>query len=128
VIDAPVNDDFADAAPITVGESVRGTTYDATLELGEPIDWYCTVWYRLRVSVPTEVELVLDDGGYVDVFTGRKVSRLKLVRDDYPLEAKPGVTYHIQVTSPCLPTSRDEARMRSLGRFELSLRVYNENE
>lgn len=129
VIDAPPNDDFAGAASITVGETVRGTTYNATLELGEPIDeWgsYCTVWYQLRVSVPTEVEWFGAD--QVSVYTGRKLNRLTLVEEYYPLETKPGVTYHIQVSSPCLPTSRDEARMRRLGRFELSLRVYNQSE
>ena len=126
-IDAPPNDDFADAAPITVGGSVRGTTYDATLELGEPRDWqYCTVWYRLRVSVPTEVRLILEHAYGPDVYTGRKVNRLKLVVDDFPLEAKPGITYRIQVSSCVLSSFWTEPRRRREARFKLSLRVYKE--
>jgi hypothetical protein len=115
-IDAPANDDFADAAPIAVGESVRGTTYDATLELGEPTYECCTVWYRLRASVPTEIELTVDGATEPDVYTGRKVNRLKLVRDDYPLEAKPGVTYRIQVSLDSAHHLKREAQRRRYAR------------
>ena len=52
----PVNDDFADAIPITLGTTITGTTQFATRELYEPGTSPFTVWYRFSLDVTTTVE------------------------------------------------------------------------
>jgi hypothetical protein len=106
-INVPPNDDFADAAPITLGTPINGTTRDATRELDEPrhsTSAHRTVWFRLRVAAPTTVELSTCSLGYpsITVYTGPRVSNLTRVEGgdcDVQFAAQPGVTYRIVVES-----------------------------
>lgn len=104
VIRMPPNDDFADAARLAVGSSRAGTTVGSTGEPGEPK--HCcgpthTVWYRLRVRVPTQVRLYAcrQSGPKIAVYRGSRVDRL--TRVGYfafclvQFAAEPGVTYHV---------------------------------
>jgi hypothetical protein len=100
----PPNDDFADAAPLAVGSPRAGTTVGSTGEPGEP-KLCCgpthTVWYRLRVRVPTQVRLhaCALSGPKVAVYRGSRVD--ELTRVGYfafclvQFAAEPGVTYHV---------------------------------
>ena len=119
-IDAPPNDDFADAAPIAVGDSVRGHTHNATLELGEPKPWPNTVWYHLRVSRPTIVELTAEGSGAPElwVYTGPKVSRLRQPdtlggdASSEVIDAQPGIIYRIQIACDNTFLSKSETMFR----------------
>lgn len=123
---APVNDDFADARPIQVGQTVAGTTTGATGERGEPRHGPGTrqsVWYRLRslrrVSVLLSTCRAQGDT-VIAVYTGRRVRALNLIdfNDDgcrylgsrVSFTARPGRTYYIAIA----PYDRDDK-----GRFRL---------
>jgi hypothetical protein len=116
-VNAPPNDDFVDAAPISVGSTVSGTTRNATRELHEPRhadeDADLTVWFRLRVAATTRVRLNTCGSRFdtvLAVYIGRRVDRLRTVtsNDDdetgdcgldsrVTFRAKPHVTYRIAV-------------------------------
>lgn len=104
----PRNDDFADAIPIRLGETIRGTTVGATREQGEPghagsaypNEKNESVWYRFRS--PRRVTVLLNNGGSasaIAVYTGRSVRSLQII--DFNAEgrvaftARPGQTYRI---------------------------------
>jgi hypothetical protein len=103
----PPNDDLVDAAPITLGVPLNGTTRNATRELGEPRHTYNyprTIWFRLRVTAPTNVELSTCSGsGTITVYTGRRVSSLTQVESGCEVQfpAQAGTTYRIVVESCC---------------------------
>ena len=104
-IDSPPNDDFADAQTLALGSSVSGTTRNASLELGEPINYAHTVWFKLQVPATTRVVLrsCSAPDQFVAVYLGRRVNRLRAVesRDcELEIDAEPGVTYRIQVSHP----------------------------
>lgn len=112
---APPNDDFADARPIRVGQTVVGTTVGATGERGEPIHGPGTrqsVWYRLRSS--RRVTVLLNScraagDSVIAIYTGRRVGALNLIdfNDDgcrnlgsrVSFTARPGRTYSIAVAA-----------------------------
>jgi hypothetical protein len=110
---APANDDFADAQPIRVGQTIRGTTAGATGERGEPVHGPGTtqsVWYRLRSLSKVSVLLNTcraDGDSVIAVYTGPGVRALKLIdfNDDgcaglgsrVSFTARPGRTYHIAI-------------------------------
>jgi hypothetical protein len=56
VVTPPVNDNFADATPITLGTTVTGTTLYATREFFEPGSSPFTVWYRFNLAATTTVK------------------------------------------------------------------------
>jgi hypothetical protein len=112
--DAPPNDDFAYARPIRLGETLTGTTRNATRELGEPrhafTDADQTVWFRLRLATGRRVELNTCGSRFdtvLAVYRGRQVDRLRRVasNDDDPrscgldsrvrFRARAHVTYRI---------------------------------
>lgn len=85
-VNAPPNDDFVDAVPISLGSTVSATTRNATRELGEPRhdrkDADLTVWFRIAVPSPMRVELNTCGSGFdtvLAVYTGRRVDRLERV-------------------------------------------------
>ena len=114
-INAPPNDDFFYAAPITLGARVRATTRNATRELGEPRhdskDADLTVWFRLRLARQRRVVLHTCGSRFdtvLAVYTGRRVNRLRRVisnDDNYrcgldsrvTFRAERNVTYRIAV-------------------------------
>jgi hypothetical protein len=112
-VNAPPNDDFVDAARISLGSTVSGTTRNATRELHEPRhngeEADLTVWFKLTVAVARPVELNTCGSGFdtvLAVYTGRAVDRLTEVTsndDDCGLSsrvtfgAEAGVTYRIAV-------------------------------
>jgi hypothetical protein len=106
------NDDFSSAQPISVPDSVLGTTYGATKELGEPKPVARvgqTVWYRLKSRRTVTVRL--DTAGSeekvntVAVYRGTELADLKLLatgygwhRDaDMRFRARRRVTYYVAV-------------------------------
>lgn len=103
----PPNDDFVDAAPITLGTPLNGTTRNATRELGEPRhsnNAPRTIWFRLRVAAPTTVELSTCSVGFatLTVYTGRRLSNLARVEGDdcsVQFSAQAGATYRIVAES-----------------------------
>lgn len=106
-VNTPPNDDFIDAAPITLGTPLNGTTRNATRELGEPRhsdNAPRTIWFRLRVAAPTTVELSTCSGGFatLTVYTGRRLSNLTRVEGDgcsVQFSAQAGTTYRIVAES-----------------------------
>jgi len=104
----PPNDYFADAAEVTVGQALTGTTLDATRELGEPphrLGRVHTVWFKLSVTSPTVVEVTACDAEGVTTYTGNSVRSLTLVAPTatvqcgHQFQAQPGVTYHVVLES-----------------------------
>jgi hypothetical protein len=114
--DAPPNDDFVFANSIRLGQSVTGTTRNATRELDEPRharqDADLTIWYRMRVTRPGRVELNTAGSRFdtvLAVYTGRRLGRLREVASNDDVDccrdlssrvrfrARPGVTYRIAV-------------------------------
>jgi hypothetical protein len=82
-LNAPPNDDFRDAAPVSPRSAVRGTLRNSTRELHEPsgsdFTESRTVWFRLSVRSRTRLTVhVCNEGGEtgVTVYTGRRLSRL----------------------------------------------------
>jgi hypothetical protein len=113
-INAPPNDDFIDAIPIRPGETLTGTTRNATRELDEPrhagTEADLTVWFRLSVATATVVQLDtcrnLAFDTVLAVYTGRSVNGLRQVtsNDDscglgstVEFTAQPGTNYRIAV-------------------------------
>lgn len=82
---APPNDDFRDATPIRVGQTIRGTTAGATHERGEPQHGPGTdaaVWYRLRSArrVTVLLNTCRSDGDpVIAVYAGRRVNSLRVI-------------------------------------------------
>jgi subtilisin len=121
VTDAPPNDNFAAAVPVTTLPSrFTAITYNATMEQGETGSYQCapytyytgmgqTVWYRFSPSTASIVNVATTDsdfGTVVAVHTGDSLSNLRLVAcgDSYyeprahvTFTAAPGTTYHIQI-------------------------------
>jgi hypothetical protein len=129
---APPNDDFADALPLRVGQTVVGTTVGATAQRGEPVHGPGTsnsVWYRLRsdrkVSVLLNTCRAAGDS-VIAIYTGRRVRSLTLIEfnDDgcsnlgsrVSFTARPGRTYRIAIA----PFDEDEG-----GRFRLVASALN---
>jgi hypothetical protein len=125
---APANDDFADARPIQVGQTVRGTTAGATGERGEPSHGPGTrqsVWYRLRslrrVSVLLSTCRAQGDT-VIAIYAGRRVRALTVIdfNDDgcrdlgsrVSFTARPGRTYHIAIV-PYSPGDEGSFRLRA---------------
>ena len=112
--DAPVltNDAFARAHPISVPQSVPGTTRGATRELGEPKPVRTTggtVWYRLRAR-RTDIVRVDAAGSeetpaMVAAYRGTRITSLRLLASAYGyshdgdlrFRARRGATYYIAV-------------------------------
>jgi hypothetical protein len=105
----PPNDDFVDAAAITLGTPLNGTTRNATRELGEPRHSNGnprTIWFRLRVAAPTTVELSACSGGFatLTVYTRRRLSNLTRVDGEgcsVRFAAQAGTTYRIVAETCC---------------------------
>jgi hypothetical protein len=106
-INTPPNDDFVDAARIPLGSTVSGTLVNSTRELDEPIfqGETGTVWFRLRVSQLTTVQVSACSSSptpYLAVYTGPSVSRLdRIVGAGECAErftARADITYRIQAT------------------------------
>ena len=104
----PPNDDFVDAASIRLGQTIGGTSRNATRELREPAHEYNephTVWFKLSVAAPTSVRVsncsAGSEHGHVTVYTGARVSSLTRVGEsgycDATFAAQPGVVYRIVV-------------------------------
>jgi hypothetical protein len=107
-LEVPPNDYFADAAAVTVGQSVDGTTLNATRELGEPPHTYNrihTVWFKLSVAAPTTVEVLACTADGVTIYTGNSLRSLTRVTPTANVScgeqfsAQPGVVYRIVVES-----------------------------
>jgi hypothetical protein len=129
---APSNDDFANAQPVRVGQTVTGTTVGATGERGEPSHGPGTrqsVWYRLRSS--RRVTVLLNScraagDSVIAIYTGRRVGSLNLIdfNDDgcrnlgsrVSFTARPGRTYFIAVAA----YDSDDR-----GRFQLGIQGLN---
>jgi hypothetical protein len=127
---APRNDDFGNALPIRVGETVRGTTFGATVQRGEPRHGPAegaSVWYRLRsrrkVSVLLNTCRAAEDP-VIAVYTGRALRSLRVIdfNDDgceglgsrVSFTARRGRTYWIAVA---------EYRSYGGGRFRLGAKA-----
>jgi hypothetical protein len=105
----PVNDYFVDAVAVSLGETVNGTTLNATRELGEPrhrFNRLHTVWFKLSVTTPTVVEASACNAEGVAVYTGDSVRSLTRVPRittvscfGEQFQAEAGVTYRIVVES-----------------------------
>jgi hypothetical protein len=107
-LEVPPNDYFADAADVTVGESVDGTTLNATRELDEPPHTYHrlhTVWFKLSVAAPTTVEVLACTADGVTIYTGNSLRSLTRVTPTANVScgeqfsAQPGVVYRVVVES-----------------------------
>ena len=107
-LNAPPNDDFRDAAPVSPRSAVRGTLRNSTRELHEPSASYFTdrwtVWFRLRVRNRTLITVhVCNEGGEtgVGVYTGSRLGRLRPIGPKFDcavrFAAMAGVVYRIQV-------------------------------
>lgn len=96
---APENDDFADSITVTADETVYGTTFEATTEVGEPVypgfPGECSVWYDF--TAPSSGDFRLDLRGdattiddffiLITVFTGSSVGSLStVVRNEVEVE------------------------------------------
>ena len=66
----PVNDNFADAIPITLGTTITGTTRYATRELFEPSSSPFTVWYRFSLTATSTVEFECGPPVQMTVYAG----------------------------------------------------------
>jgi len=105
---APRNDNFAEAVPIRLGQTIVGTTRDATRELGEPAhgaEGVNTVWFRVTVATAQVVKFEAcsgDDPPRVAVYTGSRVNRLvRVVAADQcvaQFSAQPG-TYRVALVA-----------------------------
>jgi hypothetical protein len=104
----PPNDDFVDAVPIRLGESIPGTTRNATRERGEPrhnFNGPHTVWFRFSVAAAGEARLeTCSAAGYgpgIAMYTGGRVDRLTQVAATdscrAQFAAQPGVSYRVVV-------------------------------
>lgn len=107
----PRNDDFADAIPLRLGETIRGTTVEATREEGErqhPGERDESVWYRFRSPRRVTVLLNIVNSAWapgIAAYTGRSVRSLRLI--DFNVDAggysrvaftaRAGRTYRIAV-------------------------------
>ncbi|HET8822808.1 MAG TPA: hypothetical protein VFM57_14785 [Thermoleophilaceae bacterium] len=113
-ISVPPNDDFVDAVPIRLGETINGSTRGATRELDEPRhagdEANLSVWFRLGVASQTVVQLdtcrLYSFDTVLAVYTGSRVSGLRLVTSDddtcglgsrVEFTAEPGINYRIAV-------------------------------
>jgi hypothetical protein len=105
-LSVPPNDYFADAVPVNVGDSLAGTTLNATRELGEPRHRFNrahTVWFTLSVTAQTIVEAAACGADGVSVYTGGSITSLTPVTPttDIPcgvrFTAQPAVTYRVVV-------------------------------
>lgn len=85
---ASPNDDFSDAIPIRVGETVKGTTNGATVERAEARHFGRagrSVWYRFRVERELMIQLSTCRSSFdtvLAVFGGRSLGSLRLLRED----------------------------------------------
>jgi hypothetical protein len=103
-LSVPLNDYFADAIAVTVGEAFSGNTVNATRELGEPrhrFNRVHTVWFKLSVPSPTLVEVSACGAEGVTTYSGGSLRSLKPVTPTASVQcgeqfqAQPGVTYHV---------------------------------
>jgi hypothetical protein len=107
-LEVPVNDYFADAAAVAVGEELNGTTLDATRELGEPSHKFNrvhTVWFKLSVAAATTVEVLACAIDSVTIYTGNSLKSLTRVTPSADVDcgeqflAQPGVIYRVALES-----------------------------
>src|SRR5918995_169141 len=129
----PPNDDFDDAIPVQLGQSIEGALRKATVEPGEMQHAGSqiprTVWYRFRAKRDGLVDVSVCGPKFelaIGVFAGRSVRSLRtLKRGYYPCEPGPlgaavrtrrGHTYSVAVIAVDSPTSRI-----GRGRFTLKL-------
>ncbi|MCW5852542.1 MAG: hypothetical protein KIT87_20875 [Anaerolineae bacterium] len=110
----PANDNFANAAPLTLPATTRGHTYGATKESNEPAA--CngtpldrTVWYRFTAPLTGAASVVTDGSDFsviLSLYQGTQVGSLTLVGcDPYYYGTGPrlgahvtaGETYYLQV-------------------------------
>jgi hypothetical protein len=112
---APTNDDFADAAPLRVGQTVAGSIDGATGQRSEPRHAATranrSVWYKLSARRRTTVLLSVCKTNFdtvVAVYTGRSMRRLRVIEFNnngcysnsgsrVTFTARPGRTYRIAV-------------------------------
>ena len=130
---APPNDDFDDAIPVQLGQSIEGALRKATVEPGEMQHAGSqiprTVWYRFRAKRDGLVDVSVCGPKFelaIGVFAGRSVRSLRtLKRGYYPCEPGPlgaavrtrrGHTYSVAVIAVDSPTSR-------IGRGRFTLRL-----
>jgi hypothetical protein len=107
-VDAPPNDDFADAVPIRLGTPTVATTRNATRELREPAHGAGaahTVWFRLSAQAAGRIELDACNGysPSLTIYTGRRVAALTRVAGGFGcrhgLDVEAGRTYRIVAES-----------------------------
>lgn len=118
---APANDDFDDATPIRVGQTIRGTINGATVQRGETgykSPQARSVWYRFRVKREVMVDVSLCGTTFsseIDVYVGRSLGSLRRVRwtDNVcdrgfgsAFRARPGRSYAIAVYGFSTPSWR----------------------
>lgn len=111
----PANDAFADAVALDpTSGSVDGTTFDATMEVGEPETYFSStayvtdqsVWYTLAPSASGLYEFTLTQTTQtlLDIFTGSDVTALTVVISAYAgtfnVALDAGTTYMVRVYSP----------------------------
>ena len=121
----PPNDDFADAIPLHLGRTIKGTTFGATREEGEPQhpgydQSERSVWYRFRSPRRVTVLLsIVNAAGQptLAVYTGRSVRSLRLIDHNadgrVAFTARAGQTYRIAVADEDDPGLRQWFYLRA---------------
>jgi hypothetical protein len=107
-LNPPANDDFANAQPITPGDTYSTDFDDATTEPGEPVIYpgepdYGTAWYSYTPGPDQDVTMTLTSpggtGGVVaGLFTGTSLSALNEVDYDY-LDQGPGSSWTVTLSA-----------------------------
>ena len=110
---APRNDNFGNAVPLRVGQTLKGNVNGATKQSGEPRHAGSlanhTVWYRLRSASKVAVQLSTCTASFdtiLAVYTGTGIRRLREIEFNndgcgdgsrVTFTARPGRTYRIAV-------------------------------
>ena len=107
----PRNDDFVDAVPIRLSQTIPATSRKATREPGEPRDYKGshTVWFRFSLASASEVRFDACNGSrpVLAVYAGTRLNRLTRIAPDrriFPNDeclvqfaAQPGLSYRVVV-------------------------------
>ena len=82
----PRNDDFVDAVPIRLSQTIPATSRKATREPGEPRDYKGshTVWFRFSLASASEVRFDACNGSrpVLAVYAGTRLNRLTRIAPD----------------------------------------------
>jgi hypothetical protein len=111
----PPNDAFAGATPIRVPGTYRGSLRNATVEAREHSRNKHSLWYRFRPRRTARLTIKLALAAYdpqMQLYTGRKLSRLELVKRTGPsgerslspmrVTVRRGVLYHLAVDADAM--------------------------